>query len=168
MAGTHETPRLHLRPWTLDDVAALHTIWGDPKVIWWGAAEDEAASRTILERVRASSAGAPEGLGAFAVVEKASGRVGGNVSLQPYRYGEGWELGCHFAAWAQGRGWATEACRCLIEYAFSRGATRVVALVVPGNLPSQRLCEKLGLRRTGTQMHADRLHDVLEARPDSA
>ncbi len=35
-----ETARLVLRPWALDDVDAFHTIWGDPRVIWWGAAED--------------------------------------------------------------------------------------------------------------------------------
>ena len=160
-----ETPRLHLRPWTPADVSAFHAIWGDPQVIWWGAADDEDASRRILEKAWANCAGSPEGLGWFAVVERESGRICGNVFLQPHRYGAGWELGYHFAAWAQGRGYATEASRGLIDFAFSIGIDRVVALVLAANTPSQRVCEKLGLRKTGTLIHADLLHDVLETGP---
>jgi len=164
MAQTHQTERLLLSPWEPSDLEAFHAIWGDPKVIFWGANADVEASRALLEKVRGESAEAPDGFGWFAVREQAAGEVCANVFLQPYRYGPGWELGYHVARSSQGRGYATEASRALIDFALATGQGPVTALVLPDNAPSQRVVHKLGLARVGTRMHADLLHDVFEAR----
>jgi len=156
------TERLDLRPWTLDDVEAFHDIWGDPDVIWWGHSRSPAESREVLVSAIEACTGLPDGLRWFAVIERESGRVAGNVFLRPCSYGDGLELGYHFARAFQNRGYATEASEALIAFAFRAGYGRVVAIVVPDNAPSQRVVRKLGMRKTGTVVHGGLLHDVFE------
>lgn len=51
---------------------------------------------------------------------------------------------------AQGQGYACEAARAFFDYLFrEKGARRICAYTEDNNLPSQRLCEKLGMRREG-------------------
>ena len=50
----------------------------------------------------------------------------------------------------QGKGYAYEAVRAYFDYLFQeRGARRLYAYTEDDNLPSQRLCEKPGMRREG-------------------
>lgn len=58
----------------------------------------------------------------------------------------GWNLNPQFG----GRGYAFEAARALFDHLFrSKGFRRLYAYVEDHNTPSQRLCEKLGMRREG-------------------
>lgn len=51
------------------------------------------------------------------------------------------------------QGYATEAARALIRFAFERAGQEVLcAIVKPDNIPSQRVIEKLGFTRCGTRM----------------
>ncbi|MHC4930725.1 MAG: GNAT family N-acetyltransferase [Planctomycetota bacterium] len=159
-----ETERLQLRAWDRVDLEAFHRIWGDPNVIWWGPCENEEKSREVLKRAIELSAALPEELGWFAAIERASGQIVGNVFLRPSRETEGLELGYHFAKGWQGRGYATEATRALVGRCFDAGADRVVAYVLPENAASQRVAAKIGMRKTGTLLYADLLHDLLEIR----
>ena len=168
MARHHETERLLLRPWEAGEEEALHAIWGDPAVIFWGPSPDLAATRKLLRRIRQESDDYPDGFGWFAVRVKGEDMVSGSVFLQPYSYGDGWELGYHVARVAQGRGYATEASRKLIDFALAAGEGPVIALVLPDNAPSQSVVRKLELEHAGTHMHADLLHDIYEARDCSS
>ncbi|MDI1482429.1 GNAT family N-acetyltransferase [Polyangium sp. y55x31] len=159
---TFETSRLLARPFEVSDHEAFHRIWGDPRVIWWGATPDAAASTRklgeVLERVRHL----PAGQGWFAVVEKASGVIVGDVVLIPYVTEPDLELGWHFAFDSWGQGYATEASRGLVRYAFACvNATRLVADIVPDNLRSMRLAARLGMRRIGDRVRATLPHVVL-------
>ena len=50
----------------------------------------------------------------------------------------------------QGKGYAYEAAHAFLDYLFrQKGARRIYAYVEDYNLPSQHLCEKLGMRREG-------------------
>lgn len=50
----------------------------------------------------------------------------------------------------QGKGYALEAARAFFDYLFyQKGARRIYAYTEEDNLSSQRLCEKLGMRREG-------------------
>ncbi len=52
-----------------------------------------------------------------------------------------------------GRGYATEAARGLVAFGFDAlGIDRIIASVLPGNLASGRVLDKLGFVRTGRQM----------------
>ncbi|GAA1001601.1 GNAT family N-acetyltransferase [Subtercola frigoramans] len=55
------------------------------------------------------------------------------------------EVGYHLRTEAQGLGYATEAARACLEFARARGTSRVVAIIDPANLASQRVALKCGL-----------------------
>ena len=56
------------------------------------------------------------------------------------------ELGFRFARQQWGKGYATEAARAIVRYAFeSTEIQRVIAVVDPHNLASVRVLEKLGM-----------------------
>ena len=60
-------------------------------------------------------------------------------------------------AW-QGRGLATEAAGAGVELGRSAGLDHLVALVLPENLPSCRVAEKLGMRSSAEVIHAGLPH----------
>ena len=60
----------------------------------------------------------------------------------------GGEIGWVFHPGVAGRGYATEAAKALLDMAFRNlGLHRVEARLDARNLPSARLCERLGMRR---------------------
>lgn len=64
------------------------------------------------------------------------------------------ELGYCFSERGSGRGLATEASRVVIEAAFSKlGLTKLVAVVRPANIRSQRVMDKLGFCFRGMKSH---------------
>jgi len=143
------TARLDLARWTSDDAAAFHAIWGDPRVIWWGAAPDVDASRAALDRIAVRCAGDPA-VGWFAMIERATGAICGNACLQPAPIPAGEiELGWHVAAAHQGRGLATEAARALVAHAAAHGVPRLIAEIVPFNWSSLAIARKLGMSPAG-------------------
>jgi RimJ/RimL family protein N-acetyltransferase len=83
----------------------------------------------------------------LAVCVRGSGRLVGMISM--VGEGEGrFGFGCVFEEGSRGVGYATEACRLVLEDAFSRrGAVVVSAGTVAVNEPSCRLLERLGFRR---------------------
>ena len=85
------------------------------------------------------------GYGYYALEEKATGRLAGRVG---YTDSAGWpafELGWTLAPEARGKGYAREAARFLLDYAFEHlERPRVVSLIHPDNAPSIRVAEHLG------------------------
>ena len=145
------TARLDLARWTTADadVAAFFSIWGDPRVIWWGPCVDHDHARTTIERVTARCAGEPA-LGWWAMIDRRTGAITGNACLQPAPVPLGEiELGWHVALAHQGKGYATEAAQALIAHAFARGLRRVIAEVVPLNGASIAIARKVGMRPEG-------------------
>lgn len=87
-----------------------------------------------------------------AAIDPVTDRYLGDVSLSPTD-GERriLELGYAFAPANQGRGYATEAVRAVVDHAFAeRGAERVFAPIFVGNHASRRVSEKVGLRYEAT------------------
>jgi RimJ/RimL family protein N-acetyltransferase len=141
-----ETERLELRPFTPDDAAGWHAIWGDPEVIWWGASDSFEKSRASLERLIAKEATWPEGLGWLAVYRRGEDEIIGDVLLQPAPFVEGIEIGWHFRKHAWSRGFATEAARAVLERCLEDGVCdRIYAIVAIENGRSLRVAEKLGM-----------------------
>lgn len=153
--------RFEMRPWRRDDVALLHPILGDPRVVFW----DEKAgsiehSADVLERIIRGSDNDRDGLGWFAVVERASGETVGNVVLRtPPFESDGLEVGWHVRYDRWGEGVATEAALAAADYAVRRFDTDLlVAIVLPGNTPSRRVAEKLGMTVAGEIEYAGEAH----------
>ncbi len=149
-----ETPRLLLRTWTIDDAPAALAIWGDPVVMKY---IDSGQTLPDLDAVRQAVARAIEsyehrGLCLWPVIEKASGRLIGCCGFHAFEGGPALELAFHLARSDWAKGYATEAARACVEYAFhSLVATRIVASAHPDNIASIRVLEKTGFLLVGTK-----------------
>ncbi|MDX6511818.1 MAG: hypothetical protein QOE36_1322 [Gaiellaceae bacterium] len=166
--ATIETHRLRLRPWSERDVEAYAEIIGDPDVVHYlgsgrryrlkrvAAAIVARFSRLEARRaIRSLNAHwARHGYGEWAVEEKATGRLVGQVGLH---YHGDWvaeptktEVGWLFARDAWGRGYATEAAAASLVHAFDRlELDRLVSIALIGNERSIRVMERIGLARAG-------------------
>ena len=142
-----ETARLILRLPTSSDVASTLAIYSDPQVM------EYIDSDRPFEKIDEAARSIERGLAHFekhgvcysAVIEKATGRHVGYCGFNVFEDGPDLELVFHFHRACWGRGYATEAARACIEYAFGAlDAHRVVALTDPRNAASIRVLEKLG------------------------
>jgi RimJ/RimL family protein N-acetyltransferase len=150
-----ETERLHIRPFRADDLDAICEVWGDPEVMRFvgeGVAFDRPAIAEGL-RKRAESASDPLAPGTWAVELKGTGVVG-SAGLSPLQEPDGTathEVAYHLARAHWGRGLATEAARAWVEWGLGlAGLARVIGLTYAENVASQRVLEKIGMRRMGT------------------
>ena len=146
------TDRLLLRPFETGDLDAMHVIHSDERVVRWlyNDARTRDETRELLERKIAGSALRAEGdwLSA-AATRRDTGELVGDVSLlwasETHRQGE---LGFVIHPLHQGHGYATEASRPMLAFAFEQlGLHRVVGRLEPRNVGSARVLEKLGMRR---------------------
>jgi RimJ/RimL family protein N-acetyltransferase len=90
------------------------------------------------------------GYGYYAVEEKATGELVGRVGFTDHPGWPAFELGWTIAPEFQRRGYATEAARMLLQYAFTElDQPRVTSLIHPDNQPSIGVAQKLGQRVEG-------------------
>lgn len=142
-----ETDRLILRPFRKGDAADLFAYLRAPtapcflslRLADMAAAEIEVRKRALDE-------------GCVAICLKETGQVIGDLfggagdEDEDETTSVGWNLNPQFG----GQGYAFEAARALFDHLFrAKGFRRLYAYVEDHNRPSQRLCEKLGMRREG-------------------
>lgn len=146
-----ETDRLVLRMFRESDTDAYADMVGDPDVMRF-LGGGKPVSREEAWRNMALILGHwhLRGFGMWAVVEKASGEMVGRVGCwQP----EGWpglEVGWTLRRRFWGRGYATEAARASVAYAFDElDQARVISLIAPENVNSIRVAERLGEKPVG-------------------
>lgn len=154
------TERLLLRPFAEADFPAWRRIFADPAVIrtyGGGLYREEAEAR---EKFLAHALGNPK---KYAIVRKEDGEVLGEINaadpnpwvaaqadLKPFR---GVSLSFAVLPAFQGRGYASEAAAALVDFCFASGADYVNAGYFAGNLPSQKLQEKLGMTYYGAHTY---------------
>ena len=143
-----ETPRLILRRQQASDVTPLVDLWADPDVTrYLGGPRDRDWLRGVFEET--AEAPFAEQYDLWPVVEKATGKVVGHCGLLEKEV-EGKteiELTYVFARSAWGKGYATEIGRALRDYAFEAlGIGRLIALIEPENVASERVARKVGMR----------------------
>jgi RimJ/RimL family protein N-acetyltransferase len=145
------TERLRLRPFTHADLDALHAIWSDPAVGPWVGGAHEHLQESVEELQGDLDHQARHGFGMWAVQERATGRVVGELGLQLFeQHGPDVEAGWCLAREVWGRGYATEAMRPWLEAGFARlGLPRIIAVMRPDNARSRRVCERLGFTEAG-------------------
>lgn len=147
-----ETRRLILRPWSPVDAEAAFRIYGDPEVVGMMEGQPDSSVEVTRENLvnRVMAHHEEHGFGMWAVEEKVTGEVIGNCGLKYLDGGPEIEVGYHFAREAWGKGYATEAARACVEYGFNKlGLHRIVGVVLPSNVRSQRVLENAGLVRRG-------------------
>jgi RimJ/RimL family protein N-acetyltransferase len=142
-----ETERLILRPFSEEDLDSYARIMSDPEVVRW--LHGQPLDRTEAWRAIAQIRGHWDlrGYGLWAAEEKSTGKLVGRIGVQRP---EGWP-GLE-AAWTVdrerwGEGFATEGGIAAIEYAFNTlDADHVISLILPKNIASIRVAEKIGER----------------------
>ena len=145
-----DTARLHLRPFTLDDLDAHARLYADPEITRWlsdgpwsGHVARERSERAVRRFVSHWKAC---GYGVWAVEDRSTGRFLGQCGLNTLPGGEV-EILWAIERDAWGQGLASEAARAALAYAFDVvGLERVIALARPKNAPSRRIMDKLGMR----------------------
>jgi RimJ/RimL family protein N-acetyltransferase len=155
-----ETERLVVRPLVLDDAEALHELFSDREAMQFLTANlpsnvDE-SRRWVQQKIDLHER--EDGMSLWAVVERESGHVVGDVGLQ-------WEdvagvrevdLGCRIIARYGGRGYGTQASRAALRAGFDQlGLRRITAMTAVANAAARRVLEKLGLGNA-----FDGLHDI--------
>jgi RimJ/RimL family protein N-acetyltransferase len=139
-----QTLRLDLRPIAAADWPAIHRYMSDPNVTRWlpeGQLDEAQAQAFALKHAGRSPR-------AVAVIERESDQLVGHMNFHPWFGRATHEIGWAIAADRQGRGYATEAARALMHFAFTTLARhRVIATCQPENPASWRVMEKLGMRR---------------------
>ena len=146
------TERLVLRPFVEGDASDLYEYLRCPMVHCF---EDmrinslDEAKKAVLERANDNEY-------YFAIQLKESGRVIGEIFAHPEgdehpggsrdTFSPCWMLNADY----HGKGYAYEAAYALFDFLFrEKGARRLYAYTEDYNLASQKLCEKLGMRREG-------------------
>jgi RimJ/RimL family protein N-acetyltransferase len=146
-----QTERLCIRPFDSGDVDPMADVYGDAEVmrhVCIGVL-DRAGTAALLEDYRRAQE--QRGFSTWAVVEKASGTVIGDVGFGLYEPTDEPELGYTLAASAWGRGYALEAARACVAAAFAHlPQRRLVAKIEPENERSLRLAQRLGMRTVET------------------
>lgn len=138
-----ETARLVLRPFTQRDAADLLEYLHQPVASCFlslALADITAAEREALERSTQTKS--------IAVCLRPSGKLIGDLFAE--QEGDTFAVGWNFNPGFGGQGYAYEAAAALFTHLFTqRGARRLYAYVEDTNPSSQRLCEKLGMRKEG-------------------
>ena len=154
-----ETPRLLLRKPTFEDAPAVVGLVSDPVAMeFLGGVHPAAAADPIFVVRRWLERWDDNGCGPFSIVRRSDGRWLGRTGILVWdvrtwthttfaraaEYAQpelGWALSREY--W--GNGYAAEASRAVRDWAYAEfSPDRLVSLIVPANVRSQRLAERLG------------------------
>ena len=137
----------------LDDIAAL---LGDPAIMAYYPAprsrgEARAWIRWNLDNYERY------GFGLWIVETHTSQFIGDcGLTMQEIGGRQDVEVGYHVRAACQGEGFATEAAAACRDHATSLGVRRLIAIIHPDNVPSQRVATNIGLTLEQTIQHRGR------------
>ncbi len=142
------TDRLLLRQWRDDDLDAWAAINADPSVReFLGGVQTREQAAGTLARFRADLES--RGWGWWALEEKATGTLIGMAGLDPVDADvpfTGVEIGWRLSPASWGKGYATEAARAVLAYAFDTlHLPEVLAIADAGNVRSHAVMRRLGM-----------------------
>ncbi|ADB35753.1 GCN5-related N-acetyltransferase [Kribbella flavida DSM 17836] len=151
-----QTDRLLIREWQDDDAAAALEIYGAPDVALWLSPaieriEDEATMKLVLQAWIEAQPNFVVPAGRWAITRSDTGEVVGGLLIRllpPYE--EDLEIGWQLKPSAWGNGYATEASRALMRWAFTDGDTdELYAVARPNNKRAIATAERLGMEWVG-------------------
>ena len=146
-----ETERLTLRTWRESDIAPNTAMLGDPDAGRFITADHKPITDELSGwRNAAVMAGhwALHGFGYFVVEEKSSGLFAGRVGPWCPPGWPGFEVGWGIAKEFRGKGYAVEAARASIDWAFdSFEVDDILHCIESTNVPSQAVARSLGARK---------------------
>jgi ribosomal-protein-alanine N-acetyltransferase len=149
MATILETNRLLLRHLIMDDLEELFALYSDPEIRKYFP-EGVLNYKDTKEELEWHMNGHPRHpeLGLWATIHKETGKFIGRCGLLPWMIDDQLNVEIAYlidkAYWGQGL--ATEAASGLLQYGFDHlKLTRLICLIDPGNIASQRVAEKIGM-----------------------
>jgi RimJ/RimL family protein N-acetyltransferase len=158
-----QTERLLLRRPTPDDRALYHAHFTRPEVErWLRPSPLPPFNAGVLDELVDGDCAhwSDHGFGPWILLEEGSGAFAGRGGLH-------WttveEIAMVELAWSvepdlHGNGYATEMAGAAVEWARELQFEQLVALVLPGNVASRRVAEKVGCTRGGEVIHAGLPH----------
>jgi [ribosomal protein S5]-alanine N-acetyltransferase len=158
-----ETARLVLRPLVMEDEEALAQVYCDAETMRWYPAPY--TGEQVRERIGQQIDRYASGAGLLGMVEKQTGRLIGDcgVTWQDVEAVMEPEVGYHVHRERWGQGFATEAAKAVIGYAFNQlGVNHVISMIRPENVQSRRVAEKNGLTVNRVVFWRDYDHCVYE------
>jgi len=141
------TSRLSFRPMTADDLDDMAGLLDDPAVMrYYPRPKSRAEALAWIDWNQRLYQ--QKGFGLWLITLQDTGEFVGDCGLTPQEVDGAVELevGYHIRADLQGHGYATEAAAACRDHARDALDTkRLIAIIHPDNLPSQRVAEKIGL-----------------------
>jgi RimJ/RimL family protein N-acetyltransferase len=145
------TARLEVRPLVEADLDEFVAYRAHPEVARYQSWSDYSveSGRALIESMQALRPGIPGMWYQFGLEDRASGALVGDLALKVNETDpREAEVGFTLAPAHQGRGYATEGLRALLDYAFGTlGLHRVVAVTDALNGPAAAVLERVGMRR---------------------
>ena len=144
------TERLILRTWDEADFDFAHHLWSDPEVMAFIDVRGGLSKEQVHDKLKAEiDCQEKNDIQYWPIFEKETGDFVGCCGLKPWKHSPrtGPELGFHLVKAKWGRGYANEAARGVIEYAFR--VKRFEQLMVghhPDNIPSKNILISLGFQ----------------------
>jgi RimJ/RimL family protein N-acetyltransferase len=143
-----ETERLILRPWHEADIEPNTAMLADPESGRFITADGKPITDAFIGwRNTAIMAGhwALHGFGMFVVEERATGRFAGRVGPWLPSGWPGFEIGWGIASGFRGKGYAVEAARASIDWAFANfEIEQIIHCIDRENIASQNVARRLG------------------------
>ena len=145
------TERLILREWRDEDLPLFAALNSDPEVMEFlpkllSREESDERVRSIREHFDL------HGFGLWAIEVRGAESFVGFVGLSVPKFEQPFtpcvEIGWRLTRAAWGKGYATEAAQCTLEFGFTQlGLKEIVSFTVPANQRSRRVMERLGMTR---------------------
>ncbi|MEP3246029.1 MAG: GNAT family N-acetyltransferase [Sneathiella sp.] len=157
-----QTGRLILRPWQEQDYTPFVSLNADPAVMeYFPSRLSERESHAMADKIKKLIT--QKGWGFWAAEEKESGKFIGFVGLNAPAYDLPFnpcvEIGWRLAKDTWGKGYATEAARASLQFAFENlDLDEVVSFTTITNLRSRAVMERLGFANSGEDFD----HPLLE------
>jgi RimJ/RimL family protein N-acetyltransferase len=166
------TERLRVRPWRREDAEAALAIYGAGEVTRWltpamERVDDLEGMRIVLDQWSEEQQTMPAPRGRWAVEMRDGGEVIGGLAIRllpPYK--EDLELSWQLRPEAWGRGYASEAARELVRWAFTQDIDELFAVARPNNIRAIGTARRVGMEWVGeTTKYYDLRLQVFRIRP---
>ncbi|MEH6944575.1 GNAT family N-acetyltransferase [Bacillus sp. JJ722] len=146
-----KTDRIGFSIWTDQDINIALSLWGDPFVTKYITAKGTIDKNQIKERLEKEILSIEQyNVQYWPIFDLETQDHIGCCGLRPYDLENGiYELGCHLNHQSWGKGFASEAAKAVINYAFNNlGAKNLFAGHNPNNIASKNFLTKLGFTYT--------------------
>lgn len=145
-----ETDRLRLRLFRETDLDAYAEMCADPEVMRYLGSGPMNRAEAWRNMAMVMGHWSLRGFGLWAVEEKEGGELAGRVGCWRPEGWPGLEIGWTLRRAFWGRGYATEAARASLDFAFNQlGQSHAISMIHGENAASIRVAERLGMRLEG-------------------